>query len=104
MESLSTQADELIIQADLSLLYDILDEFVEVSRAFEDSKEMLTLIMKLNRFCDIHKIRCHDLLTLKKKVDEARTSYQALQLKYKGQKSLADNYKSLYEKFLNENI
>lgn len=104
MDNLSTQADELIIQADLGLLYDVLDEFVQVAQAFEDSKEMMQLIMKLNRFCDIHKIRCHDLLTLKKKVDDARNAYNSLQLKYNGQKELADKYKGLYEKIINESI
>ena len=104
MDNLRTHAAELIVQADLGLLYDVLDEFVQIAQAFEDSKEMMQLIMKLNRFCDIHKIRCHDLLVLKKKVDEARNAYQSLQLKYNGQKELADRYKNLYEKIINENI
>jgi hypothetical protein len=104
MESISTRADELIIQADLELLYSILDEFVEIGKLFEDSKDMAVLILKLNRFCDIHKVRCHDLIGIKKKVDEARDAYQSLKLKYDGQKELADHYKKIYEEFLQKNI
>lgn len=96
MDSISTRADELIIQADLELLYSILDEFVEIGKLFEDSKEMAVLTYKLNRFCDLHKIRCQDLMILKKKVDEARNAYQSLKLKYDGQKDLADHYKKAY--------
>ena len=103
MESLSTRADELIIQADLSLLYSILDEFVEISKLFEDSKEMATLTLKLNRFCDLHKVRCNDLMILKKKVDEAREAYQSLKNKYDGQKELADHYKRTYDNLIKEN-
>ena len=104
MEHHSTRGDELIIQADLDLLYSILDEFIEISKLFEDSKEMAQLTFKLNRFCDLHKIRCHDLITLKKKVDEARSAYQSLKLKYDGQKDLADHYQKCYREFLEKNI
>ena len=104
MEHHSTRADELIIQADLELLYSILDEFVEIGRLFEDSKDMAVLTFKLNRFCDLHKIRCHDLITLKKKVDEARNAYQSLKLKYDGQKDLADHYKKCYNEIMKQNI
>ena len=104
MESISTRADELILQADLELLYSILDEFVEIGKLFEDSKEMAVLTLKLNRFCDIHKVRCHDLIALKKKVDDARNAYTSLQRKYDGQKELADHYKKIYEEFLQKNI
>ena len=65
-------ADDLIIKADLSLLYSILGEFVEISKLFEDSKEMVALLQKLDRFVSIHETRCNDLQLLKDKVDTAR--------------------------------
>jgi hypothetical protein len=69
-------ADDLIIKADLSLLYSILGEFVEISKLFEDSKDMVKLLQKLDRFVSIHETRCNDLLLLKDKVDscESRVS------------------------------
>jgi len=103
-KSLSTAADELIIQADLGLLYDILGEFADVAMLFEESRQMAHLIMKLNRFCDIHKVRCHDLLTIKKKVDDARGAYQSLQLKSDGYKHRAEQYQKLYEQLLESKI
>lgn len=101
---MSRAADELIIQADVLLLYEILGEFADIASLFEDSREMMNLMFKLNRFADIHKVRCYDLLELKKKVDEARNEYSSLLLKYKGTKEALEALQSAHTNLLNTKI
>jgi hypothetical protein len=98
------QADRLIIKADLSLLYSILGEFVEISKLFEDSKEMIKLLQKLDRFVSIHETRCNDLMLLKEKVDTARAEYQSLSYKYKGTKEALELLREAHNQLLNSKL
>ena len=98
------RADSLIIKADLSLLYSILGEFVEISKLFEDSKEMIKLLQKLDRFVSIHETRCNDLMLLKEKVDTARTEYQSLTYKYKGTKEALELLKEAHNQLLESKL
>mgnify|MGYP005635118163 CR=1 FL=1 len=98
------QADSLIIKADLSLLYSILGEFVEISKLFEDSKEMIKLLQKLDRFVSIHETRCNDLMLLKEKVDTARSEYQSLTYKYKGTKEALELLKEAHNQLLESKL
>lgn len=98
------QADSLIIKADLSLLYSILGEFVEISKLFEDSKDMLRLLQKLDRFVAIHETRCNDLMMLKDKVDTARAEYQSLTYKYKGTKEALELLREAHNELLNSKL
>jgi hypothetical protein len=98
------QADSLIIKADLSLLYSILGEFVEISKLFEDSNEMIKLLQKLDRFVSIHETRCNDLMLLKEKVDTARSEYQSLTYKYKGTKEALELLKEAHNQLLESKL
>jgi len=98
------QADSLIINADLSLLYSILGEFVEISKLFEDSKDMLKLLQKLDRFVAIHETRCNDLMMLKDKVDTARAEYQSLTYKYKGTKEALELLREAHNQLLESKL
>jgi hypothetical protein len=98
------RADSLIIKADLSLLYSILGEFVEISKLFEDSKEMIKLLQKLDRFVSIHETRCNDLMLLKEKVDTARSEYQSLTYKYKGTKEALELLKEAHNQLLESKL
>ena len=97
-------ADDLIIKADLSLLYSILGEFVEISKLFEDSKEMVSLLQKLDRFVSIHETRCNDLQLLKDKVNTARAEYQSLSYKYKGTREALEQLKEAHNQLLNSKL
>lgn len=97
-------ADEIIIKADLNLLYSILGEFVEISKLFEDSKDMVTLLQKLDKFVSIHETRCNDLLLLKGKVDDARREYQSLSYKYKGTKEALTELRKAHSELLNSKL
>lgn len=97
-------ADDLIISADLNLLYSILGEFVEISKLFEDSKDMIKLLQKLDKFVSIHETRCNDLILLKDKVDQAREEYQSLSYKYKGTKEALDLLRETHSKLLNSKL
>lgn len=98
------QADSLIIKADLNLLYSILSEFVEISKLFEDSKEMLNLLRSLDRFVAIHETRCNDLLVLKDKVDDARTEYIKIKNKHDFYKGQFEEMKKLYNELLESKL
>jgi len=98
------QADSLIINADLSLLYSILGEFVEISKLFEDSKDMAKLLQKLDRFVSIHETRCNDLMLLKDKVDHARTEYASLKHKYIGTKEALEALRKVHEQLLESKL
>ena len=98
------QADSLIIKADLNLLYSILGEFVEIAKLFEDSKEMIKLLQKLDRFVAIHETRCNDLMLLKEKVDTARAEYQSLSHKYKGTKEALELLRKAHNQLLNSKL
>lgn len=98
------QADSLIVKADLNLLYGILSEFVEIAKLFEDSKEMVSLLQKLDRFVSIHETRCNDLLTLKEKVDTARAEYQSLSHKYKGTEEALQLLRNAHNELLNSKL
>jgi hypothetical protein len=98
------QADSLIIKADLSLLYSILGEFVEISKLFEDSKDMVKLLQKLDRFVSIHETRCNDLMLLKEKVDTARAEYQSLSYKYNGTKEALELLRKAHNELLNSKL
>jgi hypothetical protein len=101
---MTTKADEIIIKADLSLLYSILGEFVEISKLFEDSKEMVSLLQKLDKFVSIHETRCNDLIVLKEKIDDAREEYQSLSYKYKGTKEALDHLREAHNQLLNSKL
>jgi len=98
------QADNLIIKADLNLLYGILGFFVEIAKLFEDSKEMLKLLQKLDGFVAIHETRCNDLMMLKDKVDTARAEYQSLTYKYKGTKEALELLREAHNELLNSKL
>jgi hypothetical protein len=101
---MTTKADELIVSADVALLYDILGEFVEIAKLFEDSKQMIELISKLNRFVNIHKVRCDDLMLLKSRIDTAREEYQSLSLKYKGTKEALEQLQRAHNQLLESKL
>lgn len=98
------QADSLIVKADLNLLYGILSEFVEIAKLFEDSKEMLKLLQKLDRFVAIHETRCNDLMLLKEKVDTARAEYQSLSYRYKGTQEALELLRKAHNELLNSKL
>jgi hypothetical protein len=78
-------AEQLLYADDLSRVYDMINDVLET-------------------FCDIHKVRTNDLITLKEKVEKARSEYRILNQKYRDAVDTAKNTKQLLNKVLNDKM
>lgn len=79
-------SDRLMYAADLELLYDALNLLTEAYNEGEldNPQRAVQIVQKFERFASIHEVRTNDLITLKEKVEKARTEYRSLKLRYDG--------------------
>jgi|11BtaG_2_1085332.scaffolds.fasta_scaffold00968_10 DNA-binding protein H-NS len=79
-------SDRLMYAADLELLYDALNLLTEAYNEGEldNPQRAVRIVQKFERFASIHEVRTNDLITLKEKVEKARTEYRSLKLRYDG--------------------
>lgn len=98
--------DRLIYSADYELLYDAMNDLIEAHQKLEldDPHRVVRIVHKFERFVSIHEVRTGDLVTLKEKVEKARTEYRALKLKYEGMKERYEETRKLLNKVLNEKM
>lgn len=100
-----TASDTLLYSADLELLYDAFNDLLEAEREeLSNPERVARIVYKFERFVAIHEVRTGDLITLKSKVEKARTEYRALNLRYDGMKEKYNQTKELLNKVLNEKL
>lgn len=99
-------ADQILYANDLEVLYDALNELLTAHEEGElsDPNRAARIVYKFERFVDIHKVRTSDLVTLKEKVEKARTEYRSLNLKYNGLKEELDANKKLLQSVINSKL
>jgi len=93
--------DELLIQADLKVLYWVLGEVAE--KAKEDN-DFIKVLLQLEQFVEIHKTRTNDMVTYRDTIEKARNEYRSLRLKYDGTKELLDTTKTMLDKVMNDKL
>lgn len=93
--------DDLLIQADLRVLYWVLGEVAE--KAKEDN-DFIKVLLQLEQFVEIHKTRTNDMVTYRDTIEKARNEYRSLRLKYDGTKELLDTTKTMLDKVMNDKL
>ncbi len=93
--------DELLIQADLKVLYWVLGEVAE--KAKEDN-DFIKVLLQLEQFVEIHKTRTNDMVTYRDTIEKARNEYRSLRLKYDGTKELLSTTKTMLNKVMNDKL
>lgn len=95
-------AEQLLYANDLDVLYDAMNSLLEARDELEldNPVRVAQILYKFERFVEIHKVRTGDLTTLSEKVEQARTEYRSLQLKYQGMKQRYETTKELLDKVL----
>ncbi len=98
--------DRLMYAADYELLYDAMNDLIVASQNLEldDPKRVARILYKFERFVSIHEVRTGDLVTLKQKVEKARTEYRSLKLKYEGMKDRYEETRKVLNTVLNEKM
>jgi hypothetical protein len=99
-------SDQLLYANDLEVLYDALNELLTAHDEGElgNPVRAARIVYKFERFVDIHKVRTSDLVTLKEKVEKARTEYRSLTIKYNGLKEELKQNKQLLESVINSKL
>jgi len=93
--------DDLLLQADLKVLYWVLGEVAE--KAKEDN-DFIKVLLQLEQFVEIHKTRTNDMVTYRDTIEKARNEYRSLRLKYDGTKELLDTTKTMLDKVMNDKL
>ena len=93
--------DDLLIQADLKVLYWVLGEVAE--KAKEDN-DFIKVLLQLEQFVEIHKTRTNDMVTYRDTIEKARNEYRSLRLKYDGTKELLRTTKTMLDKVMNDKL
>jgi len=93
--------DDLLIQADLKVLYWVLGEVAE--KAKEDN-DFIKVLLQLEQFVEIHKTRTNDMVTYRDTIEKARNEYRSLRLKYDGTKELLNTTKTMLDKVMNDKL
>lgn len=95
-------ADQLLYADDLNRLYDLLNDVLDAQEKNELSnpERVARIVYKIESFTDIHKVRTTDLITLKEKVEKARTEYRLLNQKYRDAVDSRNKSKELLNKVL----
>ena len=93
--------DDLLIQADLKVLYWVLGEVAE--KAKEDN-DFIKVLLQLEQFVEIHKTRTNDMVTYRDTIEKARNEYRSLRLKYDGTKELLRTTKNMLDKVMNDKL
>ena len=93
--------DDLLVQADLKVLYWVLGEVAE--KAKEDN-DFIKVLLQLEQFVEIHKTRTNDMVTYRDTIEKARNEYRSLRLKYDGTKELLRTTKTMLDKVMNDKL
>ena len=93
--------DDLLIQADIKILYWVLGEVAE--KAKEDN-DFIKVLLQLEQFVEIHKTRTNDMVTYRDTIEKARNEYRSLRLKYDGTKELLNTTKTMLDKVMNDKL
>ena len=93
--------DDLLLQADLKVLYWVLGEVAE--KAKEDN-DFIKVLLQLEQFVEIHKTRTNDMVTYRDTIEKARNEYRSLRLKYDGTKELLNTTKTMLDKVMNDKL
>lgn len=94
-------ADDLLLNADLQVLYWVLGE---VSKKAKEDNDFIKVLLQLEQFVEIHKTRTNDMVTYRDTIERAREEYRSLSLKYKGTSELLSETQSLLRKVMNEKM
>jgi hypothetical protein len=93
--------DDLLIKADLDVLYWVLDK---VADKVKEDNDFIKVLLQLEQFVEIHKTRTRDMVTYRDTIERAREEYRSLSLKYKGTSELLSETQSLLRKVMNEKM
>ena len=93
--------DDILLQADLKVLYWVLGEVAE--KAKEDN-DFIKVLLQLEQFVEIHKTRTNDMVTYRDTIEKARNEYRSLRLKYDGTKELLNTTKTMLDKVMNDKL
>jgi hypothetical protein len=93
--------DDLLLQADLKVLFWVLGEVAE--KAKEDN-DFIKVLLQLEQFVEIHKTRTNDMVTYRDTIEKARNEYRSLRLKYDGTKELLSTTKAMLDKVMNDKL
>ena len=93
--------DDILIQADLKVLYWVLDK---VAEKVKEDKEFIQVLLQLEQFVEIHKTRTNDMVTYRDTIERARSEYRSLKLKYDGAKEHLAETRELLNKIMNDKL
>lgn len=94
-------ADDLLLNADLQVLYWVLGE---VSKKVKEDNDFVKVLLQLEQFVEIHKTRTNDMVTYRDTIERARSEYRSLSLKYTGTAELLKETQGLLRKVMNEKM
>lgn len=99
-------SDTLLYAADLDVLYNAMNELLSAHSEGEldDPIRVARIVNKFERFVSIHEVRTNDLITLKEKVEKARTEYRSLKLKYDGLKERIEQKDKLLQQVIDSKL
>lgn len=94
-------ADDLLLKADLDILYWVLGE---VAEKVKEDNDFIKVLLQLEQFVEIHKTRTNDMVTYRDTIERARNEYRSLKLKYDGTKEMLTKTRSMLHKVMNEKL
>ena len=94
-------ADDLLLKADLDILYWVLGE---VAEKVKEDNDFIKVLLQLEQFVEIHKTRTNDMVTYRDTIERARNEYRSLKLKYDGTKEMLTQTRSMLHRVMNEKL
>lgn len=94
-------ADDLLLSADLKVLYWVLGE---VANKAKEDDEFIKVLLQLEQFVEIHKTRTNDMVTYRDTIERARNEYRSLKLKYDGTQEALQSTREMLHKVMNDKL
>lgn len=94
-------ADDLLLKADLDVLYWVLGE---VAEKVKEDNDFIKVLLQLEQFVEIHKTRTNDMVTYRDTIERARNEYRSLKLKYDGTRDALKYTRDMLHKVMNEKM
>jgi len=94
-------ADDLLLKADLDILYWVLGE---VAEKVKEDNDFIKVLLQLEQFVEIHKTRTNDMVTYRDTIERARSEYRSLKLKYDGTQEMLKQTRSMLHKVMNDKL
>lgn len=94
-------ADDLLLKADLDVLYWVLGE---VAEKVKEDNDFIKVLLQLEQFVEIHKTRTNDMVTYRDTIERARNEYRSLKLKYDGTCDALKHTRDMLHKVMNEKM